>query len=126
MDFGAHVPGSDNGAFFLLLVAAVAAASSFAVFLGCYCWFRYDQRRVQRRLLQTLAHTTQQSNEVFVTGKDAASRGELVAQFRVKQGKQVVSVLEADGRRFIHVSGELSEPERAKMVRYLKSEGFMS
>jgi hypothetical protein len=44
----------------------------------------------------------------------------------VNQGKQVVSVLEADGRRFIHVDGELSAPERANMVRYLKSEGFMS
>jgi len=52
--------------------------------------------------------------------------GELVARFKVNHGKQVVSVLESDGKRFIHVVGELSAPERAKMIRYLKSEGFMT
>ena len=123
MDFGVIVP---DGASFLVLVALVAASSSFAVFLGCFYWFRYDQRRMQRRLLHTIAQSTAPRNEIFVSGKDPAACGELVAQFKVKQGKQVVSVLEADGKRFIHVSGELSEPERAKMVRYLKSEGFMS
>ena len=128
MDFGVLVlaPAQNDNAYLLILVAVVAAASSFAVFLACFCWFRYDQRRLQRRLLQTIAQSTHNPNEIFVTGKDPAACGELVAQFKVKQGKQVVSVLEADGKRFIHVSGELSEPERAKMVRYLKSEGFMS
>jgi tellurite resistance protein len=26
----------------------------------------------------------------------------------------------------VHVDGEITAPERARMVRYLKSEGFMS
>ena len=52
--------------------------------------------------------------------------GELIAQFKVNHGKQVVSVLESDGKRYIHVVGELSPNERTKMVSYLKSEGFMS
>jgi len=52
--------------------------------------------------------------------------GELVAQFKDKQGRQVISVLEADGKRFLHIDGEISARERARMVRYLKSEGFMS
>jgi hypothetical protein len=37
-----------------------------------------------------------------------------------------VSVLESDGKRFIHVAGELSPHERTKVVRYLRSEGFMA
>jgi len=52
--------------------------------------------------------------------------GELIAQFKVNRGKQVVSLFESEGKRFIHVDGELSPKERTKMVRYLKSEGFMS
>ncbi len=37
-----------------------------------------------------------------------------------KAGKQVVSLLESDGKRFIHVVGELSANERTKMVRYME------
>ena len=40
--------------------------------------------------------------------------------------KKGAFVLESDGKRFIHVDGELSPNERLKMVNYLKSEGFMS
>lgn len=126
MLFGTVAQLETSDGLFLLLVAAVAATASFAVFLGCFYWFRHDQRRLQRRIIHAIAQVPQNSKELFVTGGDAASCGELVAQFKVKQGKQVVSVLEADGRRFIHIDGTLSESERARMVRYLKSEGFMS
>jgi hypothetical protein len=81
---------------------------------------------MQKRILNAISHSGRLGDELFVTGRDAASCGELVAQFKVNQGKQVVSVLEADGKRFIHVDGELTTPEREKMVRYLKSEGFVS
>jgi hypothetical protein len=112
-----------DGLLFLALTAASAAVASFAVFLGCFYWFRREQRRMQRRLPGPISRPP---GELFVTGRDAATSGELVAQFKVNQGRQVVSVLEADGRRFIHVEGELSSNERDKMVRYLRSEGFMS
>jgi len=105
---------------FLALVSAVAAGTAFAVFLFCYFWFRREQRRLQSRILATVIHS-----EGMLETRPPRS-GELVAQFRAKQGRQVISVLEADGKRFLHIDGEISAPERAKMVRYLKSEGFMS
>jgi hypothetical protein len=111
---------------FLILVAGTAAAASLVVFLAGFCWFRYEQRRVQRKLLQAIAQAAKASDQLFVTDEDASVSSELVAQIRVRRGKQVVSVLEANGKRFIHVEGDLSVPERARMVRYLKSEGFMS
>jgi hypothetical protein len=107
--------------FFLATIIAVAAGTSLAVFLACLFWFRREQRRLQARLL---ASVDSSDNGAFVPG--VPRTGELVAQFRVKQGKQVISVLEADGKRFVHVDGEITAPERARMVRYLKSEGFMS
>jgi hypothetical protein len=114
----------ETGPAFLLLTVAASALASFAVFVVCFWWFRREQQRVQRRMLHTVIHAARQADEPVIT--PAAIPGELVAQFKVRQGKQVVSVFEADGRRFIHVDGELSGAERARMVRYLKSEGFMS
>jgi hypothetical protein len=111
---------------FLLLTALVAAAATLTVFIACFTWFRREQRRMQKKILQAIANPVHESDELFLTGRNAAAYGELVAQFKVNQGKQVVSLLEADGKRFIHVDGELSSRERARMVRYLKSEGFMS
>jgi len=111
---------------FLALTVAVAASASLAVFLTCFHWFRREQRRLHKRILQAIADSARNSEELFLTGRDAAAYGELIAQFKVNHGKQVVSVLESDGKRFIHVVGELSPNERTKMVHYLKSEGFMS
>jgi len=105
----------------LCAIAAVATVSSLAVFLACFYWFRREQRRLQARILASVDPTG-----TFEALEHVPRNGELVAQFRAKQGKQVISVLEADGKRFLHVDGEISAPERAKMVRYLKSEGFMS
>ena len=109
----------ENEIFSLAVIAAVAAGTSLAVFLACFYWFRREQRRLQARILASV------DREGFAP-LTPPKTGELVAQFRAKQGKQVISVLEADGKRFLHVDGEISAPERAKMVRYLKSEGFMS
>lgn len=103
------------------VIAAVAAGTSLAVFLACFYWFRREQRRLQSRILASV-----DPGEPFESVGHLPKTGELVAQFRAKQGKQVISVLEADGKRFLHVDGEITAPERAKMVRYLKSEGFMS
>jgi hypothetical protein len=107
--------------FSLAAIAFVAAGTSVAVFLACLYWFRRRERRLQARILSAVDHVDG-LNEIDPHPKT----GELVAQFRAKQGKQVISVLEADGKRFLHVDGEITAPERAKMVRYLKSEGFMS
>ena len=111
---------------FLALTVAVAACVSLAVFAACFHWFRREQRRWQKKVLRAMADSSRDPEELFLTGRDAIAYGELIAQFKVNQGKQVVSVLESDGRRFIHVVGDLSPGERTKMVRYLKSEGFMS
>lgn len=103
---------------FLAAIAVVSAGTSFAVFMACFYWFRREQRRL-------LAAVTYSEGEGASASRPARS-GELVAQFKAKQGRQVISVLESDGKRFLHIDGEISAPERAKMVRYLKSEGFMS
>jgi hypothetical protein len=105
----------------LALTAVVAGLSSLLVFVGCYLWFRREQRRV----LRSIARVSGAPAELF-TGHGVGAGGELVAQFKVNRGRQVLSVLEADGRRFIHIDGELSSQEREKLIRYLKSEGFMS
>jgi hypothetical protein len=115
-----------NDILFLALTVAVAACTALAVFLACFYWFRREQRRWKKRVLHAIADFGRDPEELFLTGRDAIAYGELIAQFKVNQGKQVVSVLESDGKRFIHVAGELSPNERTKMVRYLKSEGFMS
>jgi hypothetical protein len=115
-----------NDVLFLALTISVAACASLTVFLACFYWFRQEQRRWQKRLLKAIADSGRDSEELFLTGRDAIAYGELIAQFKVNHGKQVVSVLESDGKRFIHVVGELSPHERTKMVRYLKSEGFMT
>ena len=111
---------------FLALTIAVAAFASLAVFNVCFYWFRREQRRWQKRILHAIADSGRDPEELFLTGRDAIAYGELIARFKVNHGKQVVSVLESDGKRFIHVVGQLSPHERTKMVRYLKSEGFMS
>lgn len=110
----------------LLLTAAVSAAASLAVFIPCFIWLRREQRRLQSRILQAVSRSGRSVEDIVLTGKSALTSGELVAQFKVNHGKQVISVMESDGKRFIHIDGELSAPERAKMMRYLKSEGFMS
>lgn len=126
MFFGTlSIPGT-NEILFLVLVASTAASASFGVFLIGLYWFRHEQKRVQRKILEAIAQASKASDQIFVTDEDASMGSELVAQFKVRRGKQVVSVLEANGKRFIHVEGDLSAPERALMVRYLKSEGFMS
>lgn len=107
--------------YLLGVIATVAALTSLAVFLACFYWFRREQRRLQARILASV-----DPSGPFEPLEHHPRNGELVAQFRAKQGKQVISVLEADGKRFLHVDGEITAPERAKMVRYLKSEGFMS
>lgn len=111
---------------FLALTAAVAAFASLAVFAICFRWFRREQRRWQKKVLKAINETGRNPDDLILTGRDAMVYGELVAQFKVNHGKQVVSVLESEGKRFIHVVGELTPIERTKMVRYLKSEGFMS
>jgi hypothetical protein len=117
---------STNDLLALALTLAVAICVSLAVVLSCFYWFRREQLRWQKRILRAVADSGRDPEELFLTGRDAITYGELIAQFKVNQGKQVVSVLESDGKRFIHVVGELSANERTKMVRYLKSEGFMS
>jgi len=115
-----------NDVLFLALAVAVVVCSSLAGFVACFYWFRREQRHWQKSILRTIADSNRDPEELIVTGRDAVACGELIAQFKVNHGKQVVSVLESDGKRFIHVVGELSANERTKMVRYLKSEGFMS
>jgi precorrin-3B methylase len=115
-----------NDFFFLGLALAVIVCASVAGFLACFYWFRREQRQWQKSILRAIVESGRDPEELIVTGRDAIAYGELIAQFKVNHGKQVVSVLESDGKRFIHVVGELSPNERTKMVRYLKSEGFMS
>jgi hypothetical protein len=117
---------STNDLLALALTVSVAVCVSLSVALACFYWFRREQLRWQKRILRAVADSGRDPEDLFLTGRDAITYGELIAQFKVNQGKQVVSVLESDGKRFIHVVGELSANERTKMVRYLKSEGFMS
>jgi hypothetical protein len=113
---------------FLCLAAFVsgfaALGVSLAVFAACFRWFRREQRLMQKRMLKAVTASGRRPEDLILTGNDTMAVGELVA--RVNHGRLVVSVLEADGKRFIHVNGELSPGERSKVVHYLKSEGFMS
>jgi hypothetical protein len=126
MESGVATGFTANDGLFLALAVALVACASLAVFVACFYWFRREQRHWQKTLLRAIAESGRDPEELFLTGRDAIAYGELIAQFKVNRGKQVVSVLESEGKRFIHVVGELSPNERTKMVRYLKSEGFMS
>ena len=112
--------------YFLFAMFGIVVVLLLAVVAACFYWFRREQNRHQKEILNALAGSERDPDSLFLTGRDAAIHGELVAQFKVNHGKQVVSLLESDGKRFLHVDGKLSAPERAKMVRYLKSEGFMT
>ena len=125
MDFAAF-GFKENEVLFLALTAAVAALAALAVFAACFHWFKREQRRWQKKFLKVISESGRNPEELILTGRDTKAYGELIAQFKVNQGKQVVSVLESEGKRFIHVVGDLTPNERTKMVRYLKSEGFMS
>jgi protein-disulfide isomerase len=109
---------------FFCLTAVVAASTSLAVFAACFYWFRSEQKRMQKRIIKAITAAGRRPEDMILTGSDTMVVGELVA--RVNHGRLVVSVLESDGKRFIHVNGELSPGERSKVVHYLKSEGFMS
>lgn len=109
----------------LLVLATVAFIAAMVGFIACMLWFRHEQNQWKKDLLETMARSGRDEDDLFFTGK-ASDRGELIAQFKVNQGKQVVSILESDGKRFIHVDGELSARERAKVIHYLKSEGFVA
>jgi len=126
MESNAGTDFAANDFIFLAVTVGVAVLASLVVFLACFYWFRREQRHWQKSILRAIADSGRDSDELIVTGRDAIAYGELIAQFKVNQGKQVVSVMESEGKRFIHVVGELSANERTKMVRYLKSEGFMS
>ena len=115
-----------NEILFVALTVLVSACTALAVFAICFHWFRREQRRWQKKFLKAIADSGRCPEELILTGRDTRAYGELIAQFKVNQGKQVVSVLESEGKRFIHVVGDLTPNERTKMVRYLKSEGFMS
>ena len=116
----------ENDLLFLAMTAGVAACVALAVFAVCFQWFRREQRRSHQKLLKAISDAGRNPEDLILTGRDTEAYGELIAQFKVNQGKQVVSVLESEGKRFIHVVGDLTPNERTKMVRYLKSEGFMS
>jgi hypothetical protein len=109
---------------FLILTAVVSASTSLAVFGSLFYWFRRDQRRRDKRFIAAIAAAGRRPEDLILTGSDTITCGELVA--RVNHGRHVVSVLESEGKRFIHVTGELSPSERSKVVHYLRSEGFMS
>jgi hypothetical protein len=110
----------------LALIVAVAVGASLAGFITCFYWFRQEQNRFKKEILKSISAAGREPESIFLTGNDAEAHGELIAQFKVNYGKQVVSILESEGKRFIHVDGELSPKERAKMIHYLKSEGFVS
>ena len=124
MDVIASLGLKDGDLSFVLFTAIVSAATSLAVFGVCFYLFRRDQRRMQRRILKAISDAGRRPEDLILTGNETMACGELVA--RVNHGRHVVSVLESEGKRFIHVNGELSPGERSKVVHYLKSEGFMS
>jgi len=110
----------------LALIVAVAVGASLAGFIACFCWFRREQDRFKKEVLKSISSANREPEGIFLSGNDTEMQGELIAQFKVNSGRQVVSILESEGKRFIHVDGELSPKERAKMIHYLKSEGFVS
>ena len=110
----------------LAITASVAAAVSLVVFTAFFFWFRREQNRWQKKILNIMVTAGREPEGMFLVDGEVAPTGELIAQFKVNHGKRVVTILESEGKRFIHVDGELSAKERAKMIHYLKSEGFVS
>lgn len=106
--------------------ALVLAVASLLLLAIGYALLRRENRRLQSKVLHLAAKLDRKIQSEIVFVQSSPSNAELVAQFKVGPGRQTVSILEAGGKRFIHVEGALTDSERASMVRYLKSEGFMS
>lgn len=125
---------SDMGS--LLMAATLGALVSAVVFASLWvCWLRHMQgqlKRIQRLMHnQPIPPARPQPAAAAATatanfpGHMLTKKPEVVAQFKVKDGQQTVSVLESDGKRFLRVDGDLSWKQRLQMLRYLKAEGFM-
>jgi hypothetical protein len=113
-----------------LLAAMVGALISAVIFASLWvCWMKRVQgqlKRLQRLMYDRPIEPVRRANEnAAVYAANVYKKPELVAQFKVKDGEQTVSVLESEGKRFLRVNGELTWKERLKMLRYLKAEGFM-
>jgi hypothetical protein len=108
------------------LTISVATSVVLLAIMGYHFWSQRAIWKRQKRIFRTRINLSHEPEDLFLTDKDSFAYGELIAQFRVNHGKQVVSVLESEGKRFIHVAGDLSSHERVRMMHYLKSEGFMS
>lgn len=114
-----------------LLAAVIGGLVASVIFASLWlAWLRRVQgqlKRIERLMMNQPIPAVRKPvvNEETFAENIHVSKPELVAQFKVKDGQQTVSVLEADGKRFLRVDGDLSWKQRLKMLRYLKSEGFM-
>lgn len=117
---------TELGTYLMIAVVSALASAAFCVTIWV-CWLRHVQNqltRIQRMMYDQPIRKPVENKATFVANT-VAKKPELVAQFKVKDGQQTVSVLESDGKRFLRVDGDLSWKQRLKMLRYLKAEGFM-
>ncbi|PAW79975.1 MAG: hypothetical protein B9S32_01205 [Verrucomicrobia bacterium Tous-C9LFEB] len=121
---------SDLGS--LLMAAVLGALASSVIFATLWvAWLRRMQKQLKQieRLMYNKpippARPTPMESAAAFASNVMTKKPELVAQFKVKDGQQTVSVMESDGKRFLRVDGDLSWKQRLQMLRYLKSEGFM-
>lgn len=121
---------SDLGS--LLMAAVLGALISAVIFASLWvCWLRHMQKQLKQ--IQRLMHnqpipparSIPVENATHFAKNVLSQKPELVAQFKVKDGMQTVSVLQSEGKRFLRVDGDLSWKQRLQMLRYLKAEGFM-
>ena len=121
---------SDLGS--LLMAAVLGALASAVIFASLWvAWLQRMQKQLKQieRLMYNKpvapARPAPVENVANFASNVMTKKPELVAQFKVKDGQQTVSVMESDGKRFLRVDGDLSWKQRLQMLRYLKSEGFM-
>lgn len=118
----------NQSASYIPVMLAGALSSAVVIVSAWFFWLRHMEKQLSR--LEYLLDRMPAQGTLLNASPNSPATGaptELVAQFKVSDGQQeqTVTVLESDGKRFFRVDGELSRSQRAQMLRYLQSEGFM-
>jgi beta-lactamase superfamily II metal-dependent hydrolase len=108
----------------VLVMLGVGVLSSLLTCAVVYLfWLRKILRnlvRFQTALQQAWAIRMQARNIEIVQPND-----HLVARVKLKSGSGSISVYETGGKNIVRIDGTASDQEKERLMKYLKSEGFI-
>lgn len=108
----------------LVIMIAVGVFSSL---LTCAVIYIFWLRKVLRRLLRFQA-ALQQAWAIRLQARHLESpppKDSLVARMDLKSGPGTISVYDAGGKNIVRIDGSATPQEKERLLKYLKSEGFL-